>query len=112
MKNVGYYNGVIGPIEQMTIPMDDRAVYFGDGVYDATYAANQIIFEADAHIARFFRSAQALRIAPPVTPEALKPELQRCVEPVSYTHLPNAKGQQLISEALTDFFSKEQAALA
>ena len=106
MKNVGYYNGVIGPIEQMTIPMDDRAVYFGDGVYDATYAANQIIFEADAHIARFFRSAQALRIAPPVTPEALKPELQRCVElidsagevqvyfqctrgtaPVSYTHL-------------------------
>lgn len=80
MKNVGYYNGVIGPIEQMTIPMDDRAVYFGDGVYDATYAANWIIFEADAHIARFFRSAQALRIAPPVTPEALKSELQRCVE--------------------------------
>ena len=36
MLNVGYYNGEIGALEEMKIPMMDRAVYFGDGCYDAT----------------------------------------------------------------------------
>ena len=30
MKYVGYYNGEIGPLEEMKIPMLGRAVYFGD----------------------------------------------------------------------------------
>ena len=34
MVEVGYYNGKIGPLEEMQIPMLDRACYFGDGVYD------------------------------------------------------------------------------
>ena len=34
MKNLGYYNGTFGPLEEMTIPMNDRAGYFGDGVYE------------------------------------------------------------------------------
>ena len=25
MKNLGYYNGTFGPLEEMTIPMNDRA---------------------------------------------------------------------------------------
>ena len=40
MKNLGYYNGTFGPLEEMTIPMNDRAGYFGDGVYEATLARN------------------------------------------------------------------------
>ena len=52
MKNVGYYNGKIGLIEEMSVPMLDRALYFGDGVYDATYAANRKIFETDYQIGR------------------------------------------------------------
>ena len=35
MDNLGYYNGTFGPIEEMTIPMNDRVCWFGDGVYDA-----------------------------------------------------------------------------
>ena len=62
MKNVGYYNGKIGLIEEMTVPMNDRAMYFGDGVYDATYAATRRIFELDSHMERFFNSYQALRM--------------------------------------------------
>ena len=34
MKTLGYYNGRIGELDQMTVPMLDRACYFGDGVYD------------------------------------------------------------------------------
>ena len=32
MKNLGYYNGTIGLIEEMKIPMTDRVCFFGDGV--------------------------------------------------------------------------------
>ena len=46
MKYVGYYNGEIGPLEEMKIPILDRAVYFGDGCYDATTFANNNIFAA------------------------------------------------------------------
>lgn len=35
MKNIAYYNGKTAPIEEMMVPMNDRACYFGDGVYDA-----------------------------------------------------------------------------
>ena len=35
MKRLGYYNGKYGPLEEMTIPMNDRVCWFGDGVYDA-----------------------------------------------------------------------------
>ena len=35
-KNVGYYNGEIGPLEEMKVSMGDRALYFGDGIYEAT----------------------------------------------------------------------------
>ncbi len=38
MENIGYYNGKFDLIEKMTVPMNDRAMYFGDGVYDATYS--------------------------------------------------------------------------
>ena len=40
MKAIGYYNGVIGDLDDMTVPMGDRALYFGDGVYDFVFAYN------------------------------------------------------------------------
>ena len=43
MKNLGYYNGKYDEIEKMQIPMLDRVCWFGDGVYDATYAHNHIV---------------------------------------------------------------------
>ena len=44
MKEVGYYNGTIGPLSEISCPILDRAVYFGDGCYDATYVQNGVIF--------------------------------------------------------------------
>lgn len=79
MKNVGYYNGKIGLIEDMSVPMNDRALYFGDGVYDATYAANRKIFESDFHIDRFYNSLKAVRIPFTLTKEQLCEELQECI---------------------------------
>ena len=44
MKEVGYYNGTIGTLSEISCPILDRAVYFGDGCYDATYVQNRVIF--------------------------------------------------------------------
>jgi len=71
MKNLGYYNGKIGLIEEMSVPMSDRACVFGDGIYDATYTRNHIIYNLKEHVDRFFSSAAKLRIAPPFTKEEL-----------------------------------------
>ena len=47
MKEVGYYNGTIGPLAEMTVPIFDRALYFGDGIYEATCVRNRIAFALD-----------------------------------------------------------------
>lgn len=82
MKNIGYYNGKTGPIEEMTIPMNDRVVYFGDGVYDATYAANHTIFAIDDHLDRFYRSCKKLELPFNMPREELAAALQSCVDRV------------------------------
>ena len=83
MKNLAYYNGKISTIEKMTIPINDRSVFFGDGVYDATMVANHKIYEADYHIERFFNSLKKVRITFSLSPKELLSELQKCVNKVS-----------------------------
>jgi len=79
MKNLGYYNGKFGEIEEMTIPMNDRVCFFGDGIYDATYSRNYKIFAIDDHVNRFFNSAKLLEIDLPVTKDELKKLLYEMV---------------------------------
>lgn len=62
MKTVGYYNGEIKTVEELKIPALDRAVYFGDGVYDVVICKNKKPFTLDLHIERFYNSCRALKI--------------------------------------------------
>ena len=71
MKTLGYYNGSIGELDSMTVPMLDRACYFGDGVYDVAYSRNYKIYALEEHVERFFQSAELLRIKPSITKAAL-----------------------------------------
>ncbi len=80
MKTLGYYNGTIQELEQMQIPMLDRANYFGDGVYDVTYCRNYHIFALEEHIDRFFQSAELLKITPPLCKSELASLLQDLVK--------------------------------
>lgn len=79
MKTLGYYNGKYGELEEMSIPMNDRVCWFGDGVYDAGPSRNYKIFAIDEHIDRFFNSAGLLDIEMPVTKEELKELIQEMV---------------------------------
>ena len=62
MEQVGYYNGTLGKLEEIQCPILDRAVYFGDGCYDATYVQNGVIFALEDHFDRFYNSCRLLRI--------------------------------------------------
>ena len=82
MKNIAYYNGKTGPIEEMMVPMNDRACYFGDGVYDATMAVNHVPMHFDDHIERIYNSARLIDIEIPMPKEEMKQILQGLIDQV------------------------------
>lgn len=76
MKTLAYYNGEITEIADMKVPLNDRAMFYGDGVYDATFAHNHVIWALEDHIERFYNSAALLDIVVPMG----KAELSRLLE--------------------------------
>ncbi len=64
MKTLGYYNGRIDELDRITVPMLDRACYFGDGVYDVTFSRNHKIYMLEEHVSRIFQSASHIGIHP------------------------------------------------
>ena len=82
MKTLGYYNGRYGELDEMTVPMNDRVHWFGDGVYDAGPSRNYHIFAIDEHIDRFFNSAALAGIKMPVTKAELRDLLNHLVKKV------------------------------
>lgn len=79
-KNVGYYNGEMGPLEEMKVPMNDRALYFGDGIYEATCAANRIPFAIEDHLDRMYNSLRLLEIPFRMERDQVKEELQKVID--------------------------------
>lgn len=80
MPAIGWYNGTIGSPDGITVPMNDRAVYFGDGCYEACLAIGKRAFQLDAHIDRFRRSLNGLSIPFDMDRDALKRVFRRCLE--------------------------------
>ena len=112
MKTLGYYNGKIDELENMSVPMLDRACYFGDGVYDVTYSRNHKIYALEEHIERFFQSAALLRITPPLTKNELASLLNDLIKHLDtgnlWIYFQLSRGTGLRSHA---FLKNEQANL-
>lgn len=98
MNNLGYYNGKIGLIEEMSIPMTDRAFYFGDGVYEAVLCRNNIPYLLSVHIERLFKNCLKLDIVPPIDRNELSNLINSLVEMVDsfdkfvYFHVSRGSG--------------------
>ena len=71
MKNLGYYNGKTGLINELSVPLTDRAFYFGDGVYDAVMCRNNIPYLLWEHIDRLYKNCQILDVVPPMCKKEL-----------------------------------------
>ncbi|MGE4276057.1 MAG: aminotransferase class IV [Lawsonibacter sp.] len=87
MKEVGYYNGAIGPLEEMTVPMGDRALYFGDGIYEATCVANRVPFALDDHLDRMYNSLRLMEIPFHMERGQVKAELQKVIDAAEETQI-------------------------
>lgn len=106
MKTLGYYNGQIGELEEMKIPMLDRGAYFGDGVYDATMCAGYHIHNLEEHLDRFYRSASLLNITVPCEKDALRTLLCALVhkldDPDQFVYWQVTRGTALRRHAFPD----------
>lgn len=79
MRNA-YYNGEFSADTDVRIPLTDRCVFFGDGVYDAMIGKGGRIHLCDEHIDRLYRSASAIGLRVSETKEELKNLLYEVVK--------------------------------
>ena len=62
MDSYAYYNGNFSKSEDMKIPISDRAIFFGDAVYDAAIGRYEFIMWESEHIERLLTNAKRLGI--------------------------------------------------
>ena len=79
MSRVAYVNGVYRPHRDAVVHVEDRGFQFADGVYELWSVFEGRLADFDAHMARLERSLGELRIAPPMTREALTQVLRETV---------------------------------
>ena len=72
MKQVGYYNGEYAELSELKVSALDRAVYFGDGVYDVAFIHNRKPVDLDDHLDRFYNSCKLLKIEIDMTREEME----------------------------------------
>ncbi len=77
MKRIGYFNGEIGELDTMTIPLCDRSVFYGDAVYDAILLLDSKPFTLDMHLDRLYRSCELVGIDFDMLRDELKTEIDR-----------------------------------
>jgi D-alanine transaminase len=82
MKTLGYYNGEIGELEELRVPMLDRACYFGDGVYDVVYTRNHKPYALREHIDRLYKSMSILNIHLDMQPDEMEVLIRELIKKV------------------------------
>ncbi len=60
--SIAYYNGDFCEYSDIRIPLSDRSIFFGDGIYDAAIGRCGGIFLEKEHFARFFGNARRLNL--------------------------------------------------
>jgi len=80
MERIGYFNGCIGDLDTMQIPLCDRSVFYGDAVYDAVLVLNRKCFALDEHLQRLYNSCAMTQIEFAMPREELEAEIQRLLE--------------------------------
>ena len=71
MSSYAYFNGTFGKKEEISIPLSDRSIYFGDAIYDAAIGSYDRILWEEEHIKRFLSNARKIGIQHNFTEEYL-----------------------------------------
>ncbi len=62
MNSYAYYNGKFGKRNEISIPLSDRSIFFGDAIYDAAIGSYDRILWEDEHIERLLSGAEKIGI--------------------------------------------------
>ena len=62
MNSYAYYNGQFGKREEISVPLSDRSIFFGDAIYDAAIGSYDRILWEEEHINRFLCNADRIGI--------------------------------------------------
>lgn len=66
------FSGIVLDPIMMMIPIDDHMVHRGHGVFDTAIIFNGFLYELDAHLDRFLRSASLAKVSPPFSQSTLR----------------------------------------
>ena len=69
MGDLAYVNGRFMELADATVPVEDRGLQFGDGVYEVIRTYRGRPFQVEAHLARLAQSAAAIGLT---LPEAVR----------------------------------------
>ena len=75
MPELAYLNGVIMPIENAAVPVEDRGYNFGDAVYEYVASYNGRLFYLEPHLDRLEHSMAALAF-PPLPREKIRTAIE------------------------------------
>jgi D-alanine transaminase len=62
VPEIAYINGKFLPLEQAAVPIEDRGYQFADAVYEVIRTYRGCVFALDEHLARLFRSLDAIQL--------------------------------------------------
>lgn len=72
MSRIAYVNGVYAPLRAPLISVMDRGLQLADSIYEVWAVRGGHLFDAEAHMARLWRSLDELRIARPMGEASLR----------------------------------------
>ena len=78
--SIAYYNGKICAPEEIRIPLTDRAVFFGDGIYDAALGCNRKPYLLEKHVNRFLSNRKRLGIPMPISENEFYDTISELIE--------------------------------
>ena len=79
MSRIAFVNGRYLPLAHAGVSIEDRALTFGDGVYEVCEVRGGALIDEARHLARLAKSLHALRIAAPIGEAALRGILREIV---------------------------------
>jgi D-alanine transaminase len=80
VPEIAYVNGEFLPLERATVRVEDRGFQFADGVYEVVRTYGGKPFATNAHLARLFRSLEAIELKVSLTTEQLRSIIEEGVE--------------------------------
>ncbi len=71
MQEIAYLNDTFLPLEEASVPINDRGLLFADGIYEVIISRQGKPFLLEEHLARLQRSATAISLKLPISTTAI-----------------------------------------